>query len=101
MYLNQNITFKNNNKKKIIQIEPSIIDEALIFPFIQMRFDESMKPNKDYELNQKDKKYLSNNLEGVAEAFPDKKYYINLYRYTLKETNDSKFYVRWNRRCMK
>lgn len=97
MYLNQNITFKKENKKPIMQIEPSIIDEALIFPFIQMRFDEYMKPNKDYELNKEDKEYLSKNLEGVAEVFPDKKYYIGLYRYALKEASD-KFYVRWNRR---
>ena len=32
IYLNQNITFKDENKKKIIQIEPSVIDEAFIMP---------------------------------------------------------------------
>ena len=100
MYLNQNITFKDENKKKIIQIEPSVIDEALIEPFIQMRFDESMKPNKDYELNEQDKKHLNNVLQCLKKEFPDEGYYTGLFEYALKEAGD-KFYVRWNRRCMK
>ncbi len=97
IYLNQNITFKNENKKKIIQIEPSVIDEAFIMPLIEMRHDESMKPNKDYELDQNDKEYFNHNIEALTKAFPDKGYYLNLYKYAFKEAGD-KFYVRWNRR---
>lgn len=97
MFLSQNITFKDKYKKKIIQIEPSVIDEALIEPFIEMRFDERMVPNRDYGLNERDKEYLNDNLEILKEEFPDKGYYINLYRYALKEAN-GEFYVRWNRR---
>lgn len=97
MFLSQNITFKDKDKKKIIQIEPSVIDEALIESFIEMRFDERMVPNRDYRLNGRDKEYLNDNLEILKEEFPDKMYYINLYQYALKEANDE-FYVRWNRR---
>ena len=97
MFLSQNITFKDKDKKKIIQIEPSVIDEALIEPFIEMRFDERMVPNRDYRLNERDKEYLNDNLKSLKEEFPDKGYYINLYLYALKEANDE-FYVRWNRR---
>lgn len=97
MFLSQNITFKDKDKKKIIQIEPSVIDEALIEPFIEMRFDERMVPNRDYRLNGWDKEYLNDNLEILKEEFPDKMYYINLYLYALKEADDE-FYVRWNRR---
>ena len=97
IYLNQNITFKDENKKKIIQIEPSVIDEAFIMPLIEMRHDESMKPNKDYELNKDDKEFFNHNMEALIKAFPNKKYYINLYKYAFKEAGD-KFYVRWNRR---
>lgn len=97
IYLNQNITFKDENKKKIIQIEPSVIDDAFIMPLIEMRHDESMKPNKDYELNKEDKEFFNHNLEALTKAFPDKGYYLNLYKYAFKEAGD-KFYVRWNRR---
>ena len=97
MFLSQNITFKDKDKKKIIQIEPSVIDEALIEPFIEMRFDERMVSNRDYRLNGRDKEYLNDNLEILKEEFPDKEYYINLYQYALKSAGDE-FYVKWNRR---
>ena len=97
MFLSQNITFKDEEKKRVIQIEPSIIDEAIIHPFIEMRFDESIKPNKDYKLGKKDKEYLNDNLERLETEFPDKSYYINLYQYGINEVTDT-FYIRWNRR---
>lgn len=97
MYLHQNITFKDENKKVIIKVGSSVIDEAFIEPLIQMRYDEPMKPNKDYELNEDDKQFFNNNLKALEKAFPNKKSYIDSYEYAFKEAGE-KFYVRWNRR---